>query len=382
MTLVVPEANIILAAGTDKLGHLLNRLRLALVATGLWEVTGSGDGGALVQNQGQTSGEGGSFDLFAPNPTPVHAGDYQSWYNAMQSAQRSLSRPYAWLQLKEKGSTRTIQFKRAAQGWGADGSYSDTFAMRIAPGGVKPSGATPTNAPQANTGTSEWLQQGANPSTSFSVSPIFWSGAMRWWTQTSDVVMQLFVSTDARAKGVCPWAILLADRDRNAHVGGMFYESLVDAQPADQHPYIFRSSDTGSNTWGVLVGKLGSEAIGPFHEVNISPSYQYGVYGENCKPWLFEVMCVGDFDKGSNSYRLFWPGNVAHPLDADGKWRTFAPRVRLAAGKYAGRSEHLLANLGMRDYPTTYNLASSAPRIAAGQLLFPWPSNVVPLMGR
>ena len=372
MTMQVILANRVIPGGfRDRLGQMLIEMKNALVATGLWRVTGSGDNAGNVLNEGQTpAASNGGWDLFAPN---INENPYWVWAGAQADSNlagsnvqnalvRSISKTYAWFQLREVGSTRVLQIRRATY-YNPNGEYSDTLAWRFCPSGVKTSTANMGRPPDPTGVSFTWW---ANPqSTDMSYgAPWVGSGEPMRYTHQGESVFHLWSATDARAGGVCPFYLTVVNRHTAQLAGGILYESMVDVQNNNPHPYLFRMG-----MWHEAFGRNGFQDKGPFWVRDT-----FGCTGVNCELWCFDTVY---------NPVMTWnqPGNVLAAPDASGKWKTWVPKARATNMGYLGRSEHLLVNLVARDYPTTYGLASTDARLAIGQLLLPWKQNEVPIIG-
>lgn len=360
MTLQFPVVNRSIPGLRDKAGQFLIELKDALVSTGLFRVTGSGDGLATFQNEGQTAGEGGSFDIFTAQPP------YWGGVNLLSEGRaRSISRAYAWFQLRELSSSRVFQFRRYYYN-DSSGSYSENVGICICPQGVAASGATPTKAPQS-IGPKWWYcadPSAGNGNTDAYDARLGMNGVMLS-SSADETIWHLAVATEPRAQGVCPFFVWYINRTKSMVGGGFFYESLTDAPADNTDPYVLHCAQD----WGQSFGWLNNESYGPWWNI------QAVVTGRNPI-----VGCA--FDRvNSPAFTYSYPGKAFAPLSSDGKWRTFRPRVRNASGQYVGRCEHIQANMVNRDYPTTYALGSSQPLITVGHMLLPWKQNAVPLWG-
>lgn len=340
MTLQIPSPNAVLLPANDKLGRFIIELRDTLVGSGLWRVTGSSDG-ATFQNEGQTAGLGGAkpWDVLI-NPAPYTATVVgTTWY--VGGTAGSISNRNAWLQLREVGSTRVMQLQRDSAAW------SGGLRWRFCPSGVATSGATvgvlpaPVGASYGGALYEHFPGVGGDPNNGIKF------------------IYQLWVATEARAGGVCPFAFTVHNANSGANINSGFYESLVDIDPSNPHPYLFY---TGAS-WNVM-GGAGTQS-GPFWN-------QYGCTGVACDTFRFDQVAINGG---------LMPGTTYEPLAFDGKWRTSACLARKATGARIGRSEHFLMNRQNREYPATYDLGSTTPRIAVGHFLLPWKTNVVPSVG-
>ncbi len=363
MTLQLTTPNRIYSGVHDRMGHFLNDLKNDLVGSGLWEVTGSGDGDVAFANKGQTAGP--SFDVFT-NVVPYLSGyannDLNAAYNVAGN-KNSFSRPYAWLQLTEVGGTRTIQFRRASN---LTALSSEQLGIKFCPGGVATTGATATKAPAA-VGAS-W-SVGGDPSTAGgSHSGAIAGDSTLRSDQSADAIVNILTAVSAAAKGVCPFVVLFAHAGVVRATGGFFYESLLQADDADLHPYIFRAA-TSSTMDYVFGGK--TQDYGPFY------TSVEGCYGASCVPWAFDT-----FRNVAMSGAPALPSGSSFLTPAVGTtWKSNAPRVRIAGGVSPGVAEHLRTNYVNRTYPDTFNLATTAPYVAAGMLVIPWKQNVAPVVG-
>jgi hypothetical protein len=331
----------------DRMGHFLIDLKNTLVATGLWVVTGSGDGLSAVQNQGQTAGIGGSYDVFTASPAYVDTS--ATWTTG---GANSISNPYAWFQIKEVGGARVFQFQR-------HNSTSDNISLRFCPSGVATTGATSSVAP-APAPSNNFVNLIGNVATRGATTMA--AGQLLHSVATT-TVYHFWHATTARAGGVCPFAFMTFSKLTNTFGAGFFYESLVDAVASNTEPWLL--SNAGS--FGAAFGTVGTASSnGPFWST-------LGQITAGLVPWSFDY-------SGSAVAGINYPGSSYPPMPADNVWRTQYCRARTATA-YLGRSEHFLQNYLARDYPTTYNLASAEPKIAVGQLLLPWSTNVVPDWG-
>jgi hypothetical protein len=344
-------ANSSLPGSTDKMGRLLIELKNALVGTGLWVVTGSSDGLSLMQNQTQTAGVGGSYDVFAT--TQVYM------TSSTGTGAGMIGNNNAWYQLKEVGTTRTLQVQREVN-LTSSASYSGRINIRFCPGGTATSGATTSLTP-APVGTSTTFHGSMSTRSGGSIGPS--SNTSLQWDNTNEVVWNLGVRTTPGAGGVCAFYMTVINKATNVYIWGTFYESMLDTQAGDAHPYLMSFSDSFANTYGFL----GTQSAGPFW------SSTWRTYGATCAPWIF--------DYTGNSFVGTFPGASYPAIPADGIVRASYCRARTATLGYVGRSEHFVHNTTIRDYPTTFNLSSTTPNIALGQLIAPWKQNIVPGWG-
>lgn len=333
----------------DRLAHMLIDLKNVLVASGLWVVTGSGDGLSAVQNQGQTAGVGGSYDVFTASPPYLDTAG--TWYSGVAN---SFSNGYAWFQIKEVGSARVFQFQRNSN----SGSNSEYIACRFCPTGVATTGATSTVAP-APTPTNSFVH--VLGSVLARNTALVGTGTGLQVTTSNPTTYHFWHASAPRAGGVCPFAVMVLNKSTNTYQWGFFYESMLDTQAGNTEPWLLSSATNYPSAFGAL----GSGSGGPF----------WGTTGTTggLVPWSFDYTV-------SVVASLSFPGVGYPPMPADNVWRTQYCRARTATA-YLGRSEHFLQNHVARDYPTTYNLASAEPRIALGQLLLPWATDIVPDWG-
>lgn len=360
MTLQLVNPNRIYSGVFDRMGRFLIDLKSELVGSGLWEVTGSGDGDVAFANQGQTAGP--SYDVLT-KATPWWDAPALDQNFSDPSNKNTISRPYAWMQLKEVGSTRTLQFRRAA---GLSSSYSDNFMFRFIPGGVVATGASATLAPAA---VGPYFQMGGDPSQPGGTQGVFATDSALRHTQESDVIINILTATSARAQGVCPFVVLIAHAGVVRPVGGFFYESLLQSDDADPHPYILRLAN--GNAFEYVFGSKTQE-WGPFYDAG------YGACGAGCVPWAFDLYRNVAMPNGGAAM----PSHSTYLAPSVGaKWRSNAPRVRVNNGNSPGVSEHFLTNYVNRNYPDTFNLGDPNPYAAAGMLLLPWKQNVAPIVG-
>ena len=178
----------------DRFARFWLDVKDTLVASGLWVVTGSGDGLAAFQNQGQTAGIGGSYDVFTASPPYVDTSAI--WYAA--AVANSFSNPNAWFQIKEVGSSRTFQVQR-------HGSNADNLSFRFCPSGVATVGAAAGFAP-APAPSNVFVNIIGNVASRSATS--FGSGSQLLQTATYTTVYHIWHASTARAGGVCPFAIM------------------------------------------------------------------------------------------------------------------------------------------------------------------------------
>jgi hypothetical protein len=348
MTLFVHENTLFTGVG-ERGGQVWMKLKEVLVNSGYWVVTGSGDGFSMFQNEGQTAGVGGSYDVLTVAPVPNDS----NWHTGTPGSISNLS---AWFQLKEVATTRVMQFWRDNS---ASYTYGDGMAIRMCSGGVAVTGATANTAP-APVGVSYNLA--GNLATKTTIQIANGQNGPLYPITNPDVGLQIWYGPP-RAEGVCPFAWLIFNNTNNSLQSGMFYESLVDFPEGAVEPWIA--------SVGVIwhsFGTVGNTVDGPFNKTT------FRINGINGKAWVFDAtMC-----EGTRS-----PGNVYAPV-VNGKWKTKRCLARTTAApnlEYIGTSEHFLQNLVARDYPATYDLTLASPRIAVGQLLLPWKQAVIPVWG-
>lgn len=362
MAIVWPVTNLSLPTGRDKAGAMLIALRDALVGSGLWEVSGSGDGRALFQNKGQTAGIAGKFDVFTASPAYYIGADA----NFAGAAAGTISALNAWLQIKEIGSTRTLQIGRHY-----GNGYTAVLSFKWCPDGVQASGASPTRWPN-HTGSAQFLNNDFKEPPVYSGGNLF--GEALSASNAYEAIVHIGTSDVARSKGVCPFFLLVINRSTSEPNAALIYESLTDSHELNMHPYLLRTSvnSTSKSPWWRAVGQVGAAAYGPFFGGN-DLTAEMGITGSP----VTRVNCAAHAVTGGPTL----PGAAFAPPQPDGRWRTHHLRAFTTAGLYLGRTEHLLANLQNRDYPTTYDVAGSSPRITAGHLLLPWQQNTVPILG-
>jgi len=363
MAIQWPNPNFLIPQGRDKLGMFLLEFRRVLTESGLFVVTGSGDGLLAYENEGQTDGSGpGRWDVFANNAdNPYYIGsDILGGANALNQ----ISKATAWLQIKEVVSTRTWQIGRVYN-QASYSNFSGTIYWKFCPYGVQPSGATAKKWPPPIGVSTFW--GGDFTTSNWAYAYPLCPGINQDLAQ--DIIAQIGVTDTPRAKGVCPFFVVLANRTTQSAVGGFYYESLTDVDPSLEHPFVHRFSTTFVDTWGAV----GGGNSGSFFTEGAPAGGIVGHAGDRLAPYRFDA-------KHSNWLGTI-PGPGFVPLNASGKWDTFYPRVRTVRDGDLGRCEHLLANMVNRNYPTTYNLSGPSPRLTVGQLLLPWRADVVPSIG-
>jgi hypothetical protein len=383
MAIIVPNPNFFLEPGTDKVGRLLMELKTRLLATGLWRVKGSGDGkkpgstgaGSYFAFEGVTP-IAPSYDVFTLPPvnfTNVGAHAFGATYFP-----QTISNGYAWLVLEEIGTGRCILFSRGSQQGGTEGFLQ----MEVAPSGYDASLSTPQRIPMPigtyktmlgqryaddggnSFGSPRWIGHNSN---------LFYdtgSTLALFSTSAHRVVAQIWVETTPRAGGVCPFFIVVVQVSTPSLGGIIAYESMIGPPASETFPAMLAANRWTSSATNLFT----SNASGNVNQY-VQPSEWVGgsaLNGVNAEPSYGQQLPAA-------------PGST-RPVDADGYWRTFHPRVCNTnysnnTYKYIGRAEHILANLVNREYPTTYNIALPNAYLTVGHLILPWPTGVVPAWG-
>jgi len=341
MAYTVPSPNVLLNIGEDRLGHQLIELKTQLVATGLWRVRGSGDG-VTFQNTGQTAGVGGSYDVFTGAvkwaPIIYYGMSPTGWANGPAGG---MSRANAWFILEEIGSGRCLSVQRFTSSPDQVGAHFFKFS----PGGFASTGAT-NIAPPAAVGASVTIT--INAFNTYAAYQPPESGPASW--------LQIGCATAADPGGVCPFYLAVYNRTTGAPVMGMLYESLEETVAGDAHPFVF-----GAGLWNAGAG------VFSMFDTTV---YFYGGAAMATRK-LSALSCNA----------TIYPNNTpttAQPIGPDGKWRAIRPPVNDAAATWVGRCRNILAHPINRNYPTTYGVATAAPRLVLGQILVPWVTGVAP----
>lgn len=344
MALVVSTPNIILAGSTDKIGRMIIELKNALVASGFWRVRGSSDGVSNFQLMGQTAGVSGSYDVFTSSPGYSASSAYGGLTNKISNAG-------AWLVMEEIASGRCWIYRRVT-GFAPGGDTAYTYATRRVCFAVATSGAAVQTEPAA-VGTSRDYHAGNESN---------WCPGLTG-TSTADIVLQIGVTNSLRGGNVAPFYVAAINKSTGVGAFGWIWESLTDAPSSEGHPFV-----TASYQWPYVFGTLGANTYGP--ESGNTTNGWFG--GSSLLPVATDSLShVGTgYPLGTGQYL---------PIDPDGKWRTERPWVRYVTAKTcAGRLEHYYRNAVSREYPATYNVSTSAARVACGHLIAPWAQGVAP----
>jgi hypothetical protein len=369
MAIIVPNPNFFLEPGTDKVGRLLTELKTQLLATGLWRVKGSGDGKKMPGNvagdffayEGVTS-VAASYDVHTLPPvnfTNVGAHAFGGTYFP-----HTVSNYYAWLVLEEVGTGRCILLSRS------NGEHY--LQMELALGGYNATLATAQRIPTP-IGIYKTMLGQRSTDTLLHITNLFPSGvssAALLSTSPLRVVAQIWVETEARAGGVCPFFIAVVQVSTPSVGGLIAYESSLGAPASESFPAVLTASTWTSSATNLFTANP---------DANTNPGY-------NPSHWVGGSALNGVHAEPSYGQQLIAAPGGTRPVDADGYWRTFHPRLGNAnygsnVYRYLGRAEHILANLVNREYPTTYNIALPNAYLTVGHLILPWPTGVVPAWG-
>jgi hypothetical protein len=345
MSNLVITPNILLTSNLDKVGLALITLKNALVATGLWRVVGSGDGQSAFQLLGQTAGVGGSYDVFTAG-TPYASGG-TNWH---QGPANGISRAAAWFILEEITSGRVFACQRTTQ------SQSNTAsAVAFAIGLARPtSGASATVIP-ALPGTSAFLlgtawntTQGAWPATEGSTA----TDTAQWW-------MQLAITDSLAAGNVAPFYLAIWSKTSNVPVCAIMWESLASVDTGVSHPVV-----AAAGSWPQVFGTPGNASSG----------------GAFAGTWRGgDTLAAAAYEYPNNGGIGTIPANYQAVNNA-GIYRTHQPWVLIpgVSSKHLGKLEHFYLNKVNRQYPTTYGVAGTTPRVTLGLLIGTWKTATTP----
>jgi hypothetical protein len=342
MALNLDVENLTLVTDEDRLGKLILAKAGALVARG-WTVQGSGDGIATFQNAGQTAGP---YNVFTSGTGYHNTGGV--WAAALGGANK-ISNTRAWIRLREPSpSVREIIIQRsstAATGF-------EAFMIE----GMAYTGYLSNNATAVAPPTSAGVTQ-VRYGTAFNGAGADYITSIIAGTHT--LVYNLLVSDVAKPGNVWPYIEFVYNSTLSTRVCGSVYESVVDAAPADAHPFVCAT--------GLFTSVFGSP--------NVAPAMVFqGRRDDGVASTTFSVLAYSVTGFGA------YPANIP-ATNADGKVRSLPIYVTngvAADGRWKGRMEHCIMNMQSRNYPSTLDITTASPRLYLGVMMVPWKQNTVP----
>lgn len=370
ITYAPANTNVALNGQYDKAGDAFFRLKNALAATGLWRVKGSGDGGSLVQNRGQTAGLGGSapWDVL----TAAIAGTSG---NFATGAAGSFSRVRAWYIMEELDAVGGNPTGRAFCVKRSHSTGNDTglsYAVAFVTDNFQNSGATSTTPPSpvstalyvngstfADGGAAalmpktglvtygETNQAYDNLTTAFSANNWLHIGIEN--APGADKVVGFQMQTFCRTDGQTGIAF--------------YYRAYDNAVASNQHPAV-----VAIGSWSRVFGIVGAATHGPFAGTNVTFDLNSGTAARY-------TLRANQNTGGGVAH----PSGTFQPGRSDGKHFVTPIEVVTAAGGQVGTLRNCYPNIVNRNYPTTYGVvAPNIPRFINGHMITEWVNGSAP----
>lgn len=330
------NTNVLLPTLSDKVGKIWISVKDALLASGRWQLIGSGDGKAAFQLRGQTAGVAGSFDVFTKSPQwALGGGNFNAWPN-------SISNTSAWFVLEEIASGRVYVVQRTTS---SSAETSNVWAGNaVATTGASATAPPAMVGPYAVLGTSMYLSTGSEMS----------------YSSTTEQWLQIGAENAVLPGNVSPWFFAIWNKTNNTRGGGAFWLPLVDLEPGVTNNIL-----AGAGAW---VNVFGTPGLGDGGLAGTGATWRGG------NAWAVSSISHLTCSGVGSSPPLY------QQLGTDNKWRTQRPFIvhPTVGNRHVGKVDLVYLNKVSRDYPSTYDLAGAQPRLSLGHLLFPW-TNIAPL---
>lgn len=317
-------------SGADGAATVMLAFKAALKAAG-WTVPQSSDGLTLFANDGITTPGVGATGMDNTN---------------------------AWFRIQDPAGLREFCFQRSAQAatqgyqWRVKYSASAKFVSA-------PTGGGATAATRTPSATDEQIVLGSGTDNAPGFASLCHSGAAGTWYGHT-------VAQSTPEAGVYGWWFFCTTKATGAVDGAAFCEPLlVGTYPvADVEPLML---GFGTTCLSVNNGQCASW-------------YKKGLGGETWKPATdgYRLCTIGD--GGAYKFGSDYVGANPYSGEDDGIPTSFARSAAVAQAGWRGFSKYIRIRGVNRGYPDTANLASADAYVYTVQVLFPWPTGVVPLL--
>lgn len=351
------NANIALANGNvDKYADLwIKKVIPALVATGRWQIVGSGSGaGGLFQKKGQTAGLGGGDPW---NVLTGAIGGSASLWNAGASSS-SFSNYQAWVDVAELDGSgnetgRGFMIQRASSpNAGPSFTTYGAVVVRLTPFTTTASATSPGTFPTI------WRYLGASGATAF--LELNDNTGLNCNTSTDNWV-NIGIEDSPGSKNVCSWFLYVHSRTNNLPVAAFFWCELDNVTTAEQHPLVV-SGGSPTRVYGIA----GDTTAGPFW------------FGAS-RMWAGSALDNANLTRIVGSPWGTIPSNIFAPLRNGVSVITRRPEVWTANGQI-GVAKYMWVSPYNRAWPSTDHVAT-VPKAYVGQVLIPWAQGVAPFSG-
>lgn len=328
------DVNNSILGSIDGVGQIFTTFKDFMVAQGVMEVLGSGDGISTYENYGQTAGP--TWDILT--------GGYSTWNSLVAN---EFSNTEAWMRLRVVDTDLEFIIKRQSS---SVSTSEDDIVIAVAPDGFTLGGADANTPP---TGTNQQFILGS----SFTSYAAFCSYNVNYY-------LHIGVDDSPSQGEFHPFYVMLTEQSTQITKTVFIFDPVLQIATGDAQPWFIYLKCNSSNP---LVNSLLCDDI---------DGWAYRNFGGGSELWT-NCMAYRLVDQDAN---ILFPGGAGIQAD-DSKTRSCPIIVgNYNYNLYKGVSSFMeWKGVSSRNYPDTVDLTTTDAKCYFDDVIVPWEQNTAPL---